>query len=137
MNQTLTECSTTATAITEVLLSGDVLLNLTPRTLNVVRGTRFLAIAGGKLALSEQQASIAWHSELAHSLPALTASDVPRIVVICDSSSADPGPAMNALAAAGLPHLLCTLHDASVEDGFMDEADAEAVAERLRQLGYL
>lgn len=44
---------------------------------------------------------------------------------------------MNALAAAGLPHLLCTLHDASVEDGFMDEADAEAVAERLRQLGYL
>lgn len=137
MNQTLTECSSTAAAITEVLLGGDVLLNLTPRSLNVIRGTRFLSSTGGALAISEQQCSIAWRSELARSLTALAAADVPRIVVICDASSADPNPVLNALASAGFPHLLCTLHDASVEDSFMDEADAEAVAERLRQLGYL
>jgi hypothetical protein len=137
MNQTLTECTSTAAAITEILLGGDVLLNLTPRTLNVVRGTRFLSVVGEKLVPGEQQCSIAWHKQLAHDLPTLIAADVSRIVVVCDSSSADPGPALTAIAAAGIPHLLCTLDDASAEDGFMDEADAEAVAERLRQLGYL
>lgn len=137
MNQSLTECCSTAAAITEVLLGGDVLLNLTARTLNVVRGTRFLTVCGGRLVLGEQQSAVAWHGELGRSLGSLATADIPRVVVVSDATSADPGPVLTALGAAGIPHVLCTLHDASAEDGFMDEADAEAVAERLRQLGYL
>jgi hypothetical protein len=33
--------------------------------------------------------------------------------------------------------LLCTLTEDCGAEAFMDEEDAEAVAERLRQLGYL
>jgi hypothetical protein len=41
------------------------------------------------------------------------------------------------LTACGVRCLLCTLTEDCGAEAFMDEEDAEAVAERLRQLGYL
>jgi hypothetical protein len=132
-----TQCSSTANSITEVLLAGDAVLNLTQQPLNAIAGTNFLTIEGDTFRCVPFPSSISWHSRLASSLNQLDEFDVSRIVVVSDEHSSDAEQILRELAARQIAHIHCVLINACDEDAFMDEDDAEAVAERLRQLGYL
>lgn len=137
MSATTSECCSTAASITEVLLGGDAVLNLTPQTLNVVHGTPFIGVADGQLCLSAKPAAIQWQQHLADSVRKLALPEIARVVIVTDATTADAASVTGAFAASGIPHVLCVLQVACDAEAFMDEADAEAVAERLRQLGYL
>lgn len=68
-------------------------------------------------------------------LQSLANENVNRFVIVADG---DSGKAFEtACAAANLPHVTCILENTCDADAFMDEEDSEAVAERLRQLGYI
>lgn len=140
---TTAECSSTAGSITEVLLGGDLILNLSGRTLATGHAARYLQfnpaaeVPDRSLQITKEPCSIAWTPALAACLSSLSALDADRIVVVAESQSeAGPG-VVQQLTACGIRCLLCTLSDDCGADAFMDEEDAEAVAERLRQLGYL
>jgi hypothetical protein len=132
-----TQCSSTANSITEVLLAGDAVLNLTQQPLNAITGTRFLTIEGDAFRCVPYPSSVSWHSRLASSLKQLDEFDVSRIVVVSDEHSGDAEQVLQELTSRQIAHVHCVLINACDEDAFMDEDDAEAVAERLRQLGYL
>jgi hypothetical protein len=68
-------------------------------------------------------------------MPLLTAG-VRRFVVVSNGSSS-AAEFTSELAAAELPHVCCVLQEACDADAFMDDDDSEAVALRLRQLGYI
>lgn len=137
MSVTTSECCSTAASITEVLLGGDAVLNLTPQTLNVMHGTPFIGVADGQLCLSAEPTAIHWQYHLADSVRKLVLPDISRVVIITDATTSDVSSVSGAFAASGISHVVCVLQDTCDADAFMDEADAEAVAERLRQLGYL
>ncbi len=65
----------------------------------------------------------------------LNAEDVTRFVVVADGDGGQQY--VDALKAADYPFVLCELESSCGADAFMDEEDSEAVAERLRQLGYI
>jgi trehalose-6-phosphatase len=132
-----TQCSSTANSITEVLLAGDAVLNLTQQPLNAITGTHFLTIEGDSFRCVPYPSSVSWHARLASSLKQLAEFDVNRIVVVSDEHSGDAEQVLRELSTRHIAHVHCVLINACDEDAFMDEEDAEAVAERLRQLGYL
>ncbi len=49
-----TECSSTADAITGVLMAGDAVLNLSQQPLNAIAGTLFVAAHEDQLSISRQ-----------------------------------------------------------------------------------
>jgi hypothetical protein len=132
-----TQCSSTANSITEVLLAGDAVLNLTQQPLNAIRGTQFVSSAGDSLSCSRTPMFVAWKPSLASSLAKLVAGHVTRLVVVSEEHCSDAELVVRELAAHNIPHLHCTLMNVCDADAFMDEADTEAVTERLRQLGYI
>ncbi len=132
-----TQCSSTASSITEILLAGDAVLNLTAQPLNAVAGTLFVEASGDQLRLSPFGGSVVWRSSFRSALPAVVAGDVARLVVISDEDSSDAESVARDLCALGIPHLHCTLVNTCEADAFMDQEDTQAVTERLRQLGYI
>jgi hypothetical protein len=132
-----TRCSSTPDAISGILLAGDAVLNLSQQSLNCVGSTRFLSAAGDSLTVDHSPAHVTWRSDYAHALPGVAAADVDRVVVVSDEESDSATAALSALQQAGISHVHCTLNQDCTADAFMDEEDAEAVAARLRQLGYL
>ncbi len=131
------ECSSTADAITGVLLAGDAVLNLSHQPLNTTAGTLFVSANDGQLSIRSSPASVQWQLGMAGSLKQLQSDAVDRIVVISEENCSDAAVLARELFAQGIPHLHCTLVDACDADAFMDEEDTEAVTERLRQLGYI
>jgi|GEM_PF-358003 len=141
---TTAKCSSTAGSITEVLLGGDLILNLSGQTLATGQTARYLqpdltagAPDNSRLQITNKPCSIAWTPTLAACLNSLAALDADRIVVVAEAQSAAGHSVVQRLTACGIRSLLCTLSEDCGADAFMDEEDAEAVAERLRQLGYL
>jgi len=132
-----TECSSTANSITEVLLAGDTILNLTQQPLNTIAGTQFLSAEGDQLRCSGTPAMVQWKYSLAFSLSTVLSQTRARVVVVSDENCSDANFVVRELAARHVPYLHCTLVSACDADDFMDEQDTEAVAERLRQLGYI
>jgi hypothetical protein len=136
-----TQCTSTPQAISGVLLAGDAVLNLTDQTLSVTSGTRFIAESSGRLVLTTASETVKWRPELQNSVLTLLSAGVTRIVVVTDEitdpSGAHSSTLLDALSVRGIRHLHCVLHAECDADSFMDEADAEAVTERLRQLGYI
>ncbi len=132
-----TECSSTANSITEVLLAGDTILNLTQQPLNAIAGTQFLSAEGDQLRCSQTPSMVQWRYPLAFSLSTVLSQAMARVVVVSDENCSDANFVVRELAARHIPHLHCTLLSACDADDFMDEQDTEAVAERLRQLGYI
>ncbi|MCA9062017.1 MAG: hypothetical protein KDA96_03135 [Planctomycetaceae bacterium] len=131
-------CSATADSITSILLAGDAVLNLSNEPLNTVSGTLYVAFQHGQASLQPQPAAVDWNDAMAASLAALTGSETQRIVVVAnDASFSQSKAAVRALELQNVPCVLCTLNADCDADAFMDEEDAEAVAERLRQLGYI
>lgn len=131
------QCSSTANSITEVLLAGDAVLNLTSQPLNTIAGTRFVTSNGKSLSCTTLPSTVQWSHSLAFSLPALTDNGVLRVVVVSEDNCSDAEFVVRELNARRIPHLHCTLMNACDADAFMDEEDTEAVTERLRQLGYI
>jgi hypothetical protein len=131
------QCSSTANSITEVLLAGDVVLNLTQQPLNTVGGTVFVSAAGDTLSRSRIQSSVVWKHSLVNSLAKLISGDITRIVVVSEDNCSDAEIVIRELSTRSIPHLHCTLMNSCDADAFMDEEDTEAVTERLRQLGYI
>ena len=131
------ECSSTADAITGVLLAGDAVLNLSQQPLNTTAGTLFVAADAGQLSVRGAPASVQWRFGMSGSLKKLRCDAVERIVVISEENCSDAAMVTRDLDAQGIPHLHCTLMNSCDEDSFMDEEDTEAVTERLRQLGYI
>lgn len=141
---TIAECSSTAGSITEVLLGGDLILNLSGQTLATGQTARYLQLNptakapdSSHLQITNEPCSIAWTPTLAACLNSVAALDADRIVVVADAHSAAGHSVVQQLTACGIRSLLCTLSEDCGADAFMDEEDAESVAERLRQLGYL
>lgn len=130
-------CSSTPAAISGVLIAGDAVLNLSPQPLNCVAGTRYVHAKGDGLTVTDVPGALIWRPRLAGSLSSLPDADVTRIVVVSDEDDPQADDVLAAMDDAGIPHLHCTLASACEADAFMDDEDAEAVAERLRQLGYL
>ena len=132
-----TQCSSTANSITEVLLAGDAVLNLTQQPLNATIGTQFVSAAGDRLFLARSRTSVHWQNSYGASLPGIVSGEVARLVVVSEENCSDADSVVRALSAHGIPHLHCTLMNSCDADAFMDEEDTEAVTERLRQLGYI
>ena len=132
-----TECSSTADAITGVLLAGDAVLNLSPRPLNTIAGTLFVTAEEDHLSVSGTPDSVQWRCGMAGSLKKLRCDSVERIVVVSEENCSDAAELTRELHTQGIPHLHCTLMNACDANAFMDEEDTEAVIERLRQLGYI
>lgn len=131
------DCSTTANAISEVLLAGDVVLNLTQQPLNTISGTLFVHADAGQLLARQSAASIIWQHSYLFSLWNIVSGRVSRLVIVSDEDCSDADFIARELVARNIPNLHCSLMNACESDAFMDEQDAEAVTERLRQLGYI
>ena len=132
-----TACSSTANSITEVILAGDALLNLTQQTLNTARGTVYVTGSGDTLSCGPVPGNVTWRDSMGASLAALQGGEISRIVVVSEDHCSDAKKLVSELARLGIPHLHCTLMQLCEADAFMDEEDTEAVTVRLRQLGYL
>lgn len=132
-----TECSSTADAITGVLMAGDAVLNLSQLPLNAIAGTLFVAARDNQLSISDKPVSVRWRPDLADGLRKLCCDAVERFVVVSEENCSDAAVLTRELSQSGLPYLHCTLMNTCDEDSFMDAEDTEAVTERLRQLGYI
>lgn len=132
-----TECSSTADAITGVLMAGDAVLNLSQHPLNTIAGTQFVVADEDQLAIRQTPSAVQWRYGMAGSLKKLRCDAVERLVVVSEENCSDAAMVTRELTTHGIPHLHCTLMNACDEDSFMDEEDTEAVTERLRQLGYI
>lgn len=131
------QCTATADCITSVLLAGDAILNLSSQSLKVAAGIPFVSVSGGRLTLTSVPFSVCWNSLLAASLNGLLSDDVLRLVVVSEDGCPAAAEVLRLLQSRGLPHCHCVLAGGCDAESFMDDEDAEAVAERLRQLGYL
>ena len=83
------ECSSTADAITGVLLAGDAVLNLSHQPLNTTAGTLFVSANDGQLSVRSSPASVQWQLGMAGSLKQLQSDAVDRIVVISEENCSD------------------------------------------------
>ena len=132
-----TECVTTANSITEVLLAGDAVLNLTQQPLNTIAGTMFVSSEQNFVSLENHPCWFRWSPQRVQEIGGLISDAAFRIVVVSEEECCDAELLVRELAAQRVPHLHCTLMNPCDADDYMDEQDAEAVSERLRQLGYL
>lgn len=132
-----TECVTTANTITEVLLAGDAVLNLTQQPLNTIAGTMFVAADQDSVSLFNRPCGFRWSMKAAQGIGTLISDSALRIVVVSEEGCCDADRLVRDLIAQRIPHLHCILMNPCDADDYMDEQDAEAVSERLRQLGYL
>ncbi|MFN5796067.1 MAG: hypothetical protein ACK5AN_00940 [Planctomyces sp.] len=142
MTTATTECSSTAASITEVLLGGDLILNLSGQALATAHGARYLQFSsnsgsGCSLQVTKEACCVTWNAAIPSCFSSLLSVDADRIVVVVESANEFGHTVVRELTACGLRCLLCTLSEDCGAEAFMDEEDAEAVAERLRQLGYL
>jgi len=133
----MTACSSTANSITEVILGGDALLNLTQQTLNTTQGTLYVTGSGDTLSCGTVPGNVTWRDSMGASLASLHGSEISRIVVVSEEHCSDAKRLVSELIRQNIPYLHCTLMALCEADAFMDEEDTEAVTERLRQLGYL
>lgn len=132
-----TECVTTANSITEVLLAGDAVLNLTQQPLNTIAGTMFVSSEQNRVSLENHPCWFRWSPQTVQEIGGLITDAALRIVVVSEEECCDAELLVRKLVAQRVPHLHCTLMNPCDADDYMDEQDAEAVSERLRQLGYL
>jgi hypothetical protein len=63
-----TECSSTADAMTGVLMAGDVFLNLSQQPLNTIADTLFVAADEDRLTIRHTPSSVQWRLGTARSL---------------------------------------------------------------------
>jgi len=116
-------------ALPESLEPGDVLLNLTDQELAC--SVPFVAGSGEQLQTGFLAPSVTADLTAAKLISLCESAD--RLVVVGE----DAHGLVEQLTAAGQTVKWVQLTTDCGSDSFMDEADSEAVAERLRQLGYI
>lgn len=134
----LNQCTSTPESIAESLLAGDLILNLTGFHLHFGCGIRCLRFDCGEFTISDSvNGQCRWSDALADALVAFGKQCPDRVVVVVDESFSALDELTSLLGHSGLAHQVCMLQSSCDADAFMDEADTEAVTERLRQLGYI
>jgi hypothetical protein len=129
------QVSVSPDAVEGYLENGDALINFSFDTLSC--SAPFVLFAGdGSATLHTGSARTVGASANVKSLTTLLSEDVQRFVIVSDGARAATEFA-TCLGEAGIPHKLLLLAADCNADAFMDEEDSEAVAERLRQLGYI
>ena len=130
-----TEVTAFADAVDGLVDCGDALINFSIEAIPC--SVPFMTFAhDGSASLKSGAAMPVGNSADAGRAMSLLSDDIRRFVVISNGGSAAAEFAAQ-LAAAEVPHLLVLLTEDCTADAFMDEEDSEAVAERLRQLGYI
>lgn len=117
--------------LAESLAPGDVLANLT--TQDIPCSVPFITASAGSLEKETGFLAPAIDQPNFDSLVAACGSDE-RLVVVADN---DAQPLIDRLTAASVRFRWVQLTTECAADSFMDEEDSDAVAERLRQLGYI
>ena len=69
-----TECVTTANSITEVLLAGDAVLNLTQQPLNTIAGTMFVSSEQNRVSLENHPCWFRWSPQTVQEIGGLMQS---------------------------------------------------------------
>ena len=121
-------------ALDTVLQDGDAIINFTSEALAAPAAAVSLSQDGTAKLINGPAYPIAADTD-AQAISALM-TDGKRLVVVTDGSD-KVAEFVARISAAQVPHLVCIPDEACAADAFMDEEDADAVAERLRQLGYI
>lgn len=123
------------------LQPGDVIANCSGRTLNPSDGSHFLTQTAAGLAITSQAADVT--AERLDADQVRQVCGTARLALISEEEQPEADQTAEKLEAAGVPVCHLRLYTGT-DDGekcdasdFMDEEDSEAVAERLRQLGYI
>ena len=106
------------------------------------RGSRFVVAAGDRFELSESpgDAATTQFSESAsvgRLVETLKNQTVRRVLCSVMKDGEAPEPLREELTRNGIELIEVIVSETVRADDFMDEADSDAVAERLRQLGYI
>jgi hypothetical protein len=97
----------------------------------------FVSSDQNAVSLVNRPCSFRWSVKATQGIGTLISDTTLRIVVVSEEDCCDADRLVRELVAQRIPHLHCTLMNPCDADDYMDEQDAEAVSERLRQLGYL
>ena len=119
--------------LNDFLQEGDAIINCSDEALATVMPA--LSVNSDGTARLIQGPAYPVAGDASRAIESLAETSVKRFVVICSSNNGQQY--AEALKAAGVEFVSCIFEQACNSDAFMDEEDAEAVAERLRQLGYL
>lgn len=122
----------TQETLAEFLEDGDAIINFGSETV-AVNAPALSLDSDGNAKLSDGPAYPV-RSDPAAVAKALHDTGIKRCVVVTDDASCH---AAAAFSAAAIPHVVCVLEPSCDAESFMDDEDSEAVAERLRQLGYI
>jgi hypothetical protein len=122
-------------ALHEFLDGGDVLVNFTSEAIAHAESTVSLSADGTAKLVTGTAYPVSAIAD-AKGIARLLTSGVGRFVVASDGQS-NVAEFVTQLEARNISHVVCVLEEACDADAFMDEEDSEAVAERLRQLGYI
>lgn len=130
-----TQTTVTPESLLDVIEDGDVLINFTPNPLSC--DLPFVSCSpDGEAQIATGQPSAVAGNINAVAVAALQSDQAERFVVLSDGSQ-QAREFADQLTAAGAATASFVLAEDCAADSFMDEGDSEAVAERLRQLGYI
>ncbi|MEQ9411242.1 MAG: hypothetical protein RIK87_26245 [Fuerstiella sp.] len=115
---------------------GDVLINFTSE--GIAGGVPYVGTdAEGNLTVSKGLAWPITGVPDAAAVSTVLPPDVSRLVIVSDGGHRATDFAAALRTQNNVAGVVCVLEETCDADAFMDEDDAEAVAERLRQLGYI
>lgn len=130
-----TQTTVSPEGLQSVIEDGDVLINFTANSLTC--NVPFVSFsADGEAQLATGEALPVAGDIKSDAVVALQNEQTKRFVVLSDGSQSAREFA-DELTAAGVLTASIVLAEDCAADSFMDEDDSEAVAERLRQLGYI
>lgn len=130
-----TQTTVSVDALDSLIEDGDTLINLTSAALSC--SVPFVECSqDGKVKIGTGQPTPVAQDVSAESIQALQTDAVKRFVIVSDGSQV-ARELSEQLTSAGIANSSIVLAEDCAADSFMDEDDSEAVAERLRQLGYI
>ena len=121
-------------ALAEILEDGDALINFTSEAVATLAPAVSISQDGTPRLINGPAYPVAANVDVT-AISRLVA-DTTRLVVVTDGIDKSEELAAQ-LSMQNVPHVVCVLDQVCAADAFMDEEDSEAVAERLRQLGYI
>ena len=130
-----TQTTVSSEGLLDFIEDGDVLINFTANLLECSLPFVSCSLDGEAKVATDQPSPVAGEIKIA-AVAALQSDRAKRFVVLSDGSP-QAREFADQLSAAGVATASFVLAEDCAADSFMDEDDAEAVAERLRQLGYI
>lgn len=130
-----TQTTVSSEGLLDVIEDGDVLINFTANLLECSLPFVSCSPDGEAQIATGQPLPVAGNIKT-DAVVALQSDQTKRFVVLSDGSQ-QAREFVDQLTAAGAATASFVLAEDCAADSFMDEGDSEAVAERLRQLGYI